>query len=204
MSVPIPFPPDRFTGTDMPWSVCQRIKRHMARLAFLPGLWFCRAMNRMRIWRAWHRVDEHLIIGAFPSVRELRELHDLGVRTIINLCEEHPGNVAAISNLYLEQVYIPCLDFHAPSAQQILKAVEAIRREARAKRPAYLHCKAGRLRSAIVAMAWLVCERGMTPAEAAQFLRKTRPQVDARLLIRVDWVPFIRRAAMPHRDISEG
>lgn len=185
-------------------SVGHRIKRQMARLAFFPGLWFCRAMAGLGLWRAWHRVDEHLIMGAFPSVRELRELHELGVRTIINLCEEHAGDVAAISDIGLRQIHIPCLDFHAPATDRILRALEAIRNEARADRPTYLQCKAGRLRSAIVAMAWLIRERGMIPGEAVRLLRKIRPQVDGHLLDRVDWASFAGGINGPDRDGPKG
>lgn len=179
-----------------------RLKQLATRLAFLPGLWFCRALVFSRIWRTWHRVDEHLIIGAFPTVRELHQLQVLGVRMIINLCEEHPGSVAAIERLGLRQTRIPCLDFHVPPHSQIEQALGVIRVEGRAGRITYLHCKAGRLRSAIVAMAWLIRERGMSPADAAQHLRAMRSQVDGRLVQRVDWARFMESTRIFEPDNS--
>lgn len=185
-------------GSIMQSNVWSRFERHFTRLAFFPGLWFCRAMAGMRLWRTWHRVDPHLIIGAFPSVCDLRELHAMGVRIVINLCEEHPGNVAALKSIGLRQCWVPCLDFRAPRAPQIWSAIDAIRQEARVGRTTYLHCKAGRLRSAIVAMAWLIQERGLAPADAARLLRAQRRQVDGRLLRRMDWAEFARTTGSPH------
>ncbi len=45
----------------------------------------------------------------------------------------------------------------------------------------YIHCKAGRARSATVALCWLVKYRGMTVEEAQLHLLKARPHINPHL-----------------------
>lgn len=151
------------------------------RLAFYPGLWFSRGMAAIGIWRTWDRVDEHVLVGAFPSPRDLRRLHALGVRAVINLCEEHRGFDGELRQLGLEQLYAPTLDFHAPSLETLQTAVAFILRNAAQGRAVYVHCKAGRMRSPLVVIAYLMASRGIPPAAAYQTLRSIRRHIDGGL-----------------------
>lgn len=151
------------------------------RLAFWPGLWFCRALEWVGLWRHWDRVDDHVIVGAFPSPGDLRRLHALGVRSVLNLCEEHPGYTTQITRLGLRQLHLPAIDFRSPEPDIVAAAVEFLEKEAAAGHVVYLHCKAGRLRSPFIAMAYLIHARGMTVENAARRIRDLRPQADGRL-----------------------
>ena len=151
------------------------------RLAFYPGLWFSRAMAALGVWRHWDRVDEHLLVGAFPSPAELRKLRGLGVRAIVNLCEEHPGFSKELKVLGMSQLHVPTLDFHAPSPEALQRAVEFICDRAAVGEPVYVHCKAGRKRSPLVAIAYLMRVQGLTAEAAYESVRRARRHIDRRL-----------------------
>lgn len=152
--------------------------RFGTRIAFYPGLWFCRAMAGIRVWRHWDWIDEHLIVGAFPSPRVLRRLHALGVRAIVNLCEEHAGFRDEIERLGMTQLHVPTLDFHPPSRDDLNRAVDFIIHCSAVGEVVYLHCKAGRKRSPLVAIAYLMRKQGLTANEAYLAVRRVRRHID--------------------------
>ncbi|MFG0263537.1 MAG: dual specificity protein phosphatase family protein, partial [Rhodopirellula sp. JB055] len=45
----------------------------------------------------------------------------------------------------------------------------------------YIHCKAGRARSATIAICWLIAHKGMSPDEAQAWLLEKRPHINPRL-----------------------
>jgi atypical dual specificity phosphatase len=63
----------------------------------------------------------------------------------------------------------------------IAKGVEYIQAKVLAGGKVYVHCKAGRARSATVVICWLVKYRGMTLNQAQQHLLRCRPHVNATL-----------------------
>jgi atypical dual specificity phosphatase len=148
------------------------------RVVFYPGLWFARGMAALGIWRHWDRIDAHVLVGAFPSPRELRRLHALGVRGVVNLCEEHPGFERELKRLGIVQLHAPTLDFHAPSPETLARAVAFIADRAAAGETIYVHCKAGRKRSPLVVMAYLMRTRGLSAAEAYRTVRRVRRHID--------------------------
>lgn len=148
------------------------------RLVFYPGLWFARAMAALGIWRHWDQIDDHVLVGAFPSPRELRRLHAIGVRAVVNLCEEHPGFERELQRLGLVQLHAPTLDFHAPSIDMLEHAVAFITTRAAAGEMIYVHCKAGRKRSPLVVIAYLMRTRRLSAAEAYQAVRRIRRHID--------------------------
>ncbi|MEM0926758.1 MAG: dual specificity protein phosphatase family protein, partial [Planctomycetota bacterium] len=81
----------------------------------------------------------------------------------------------------IEQLHIPTTDFTHPSLEDVEAAVEFIQKYTLQNDCVYIHCKAGRARSATVAMCWLMKYRGMSPADAQSHLLKCRPHVNPRV-----------------------
>ncbi len=154
------------------------MRRFIAHLLFYPTLAWNLLLNRIRSrWDWWNRVDDHLIVGAFPFASVVPELEREGVKAVVNTCEEYAGPVAAYQAAGIEQLHIPTIDFTPPRLADIERGVEFIQRHATAGDTVYVHCKAGRGRSATVALCWLVAYRGLTPAAAQELLNARRPQV---------------------------
>ncbi len=154
------------------------IRRWVVRATFWPTLAFNRLMCLLGIWRPWDEVDAHVLIGALPSARMLRELSRLGVTGVINCCEEFAGHCTVLAELGIEQLHLPTLDYHSPTIDDARRALEFIRRHADAGGRVYVHCKAGRGRSATLVLCYLIAACGLSPDEADARLRRVRPQID--------------------------
>jgi len=131
--------------------------------------------------RWWHEVDPAVILGALPLRSDAEPLHGLGVRGVINMCQEYQGPMTEYARLGIEQLWLPTVDFNPPKLQDVSRGVEFIQAHAQRDSKVYVHCKAGRARSATVVICWLVRHRSMSLEEAQLHLIKARPHVHARL-----------------------
>lgn len=156
--------------------------RLIARLLFLPTLVWNVLLGRIlgvRHW--WDRVDPHVVLGAMPFRRDVPRLVAEGVRGVVNTCEEYAGPTEEYAAAGIEQLRIPTTDFQPPRLEDIQRAVTFINRFAERGESVYVHCKAGRARSATVVLCWLVAARGLTPEQAQRLLLEKRRHVSRRL-----------------------
>ena len=168
-------------------------RRILARSLFVPTyLWNrfnCDILKRRR-W--WDRVDENVIVGALPHARDVPDWGD-GVTGVVNTCEEYGGPTDAYAKANIEQFRMPTIDFTHPLIEDVENAVQFIRKHAENGGTVYVHCKAGRARSATVALCWLIDARGMTAEEAQAELLKHRSHVHSTLPARPVVQEFARR-----------
>jgi atypical dual specificity phosphatase len=137
---------------------------------------------KVRNW--WDPIDPHVIVGAFPFARDVEKLAALGVKGVVNTCDEYPGPVAEYERFGIEQFYMPTIDFTHPSLEDVTGAVEFIEGKVGQNETVYIHCKAGRARSATVALCWLMKAKGMSMDQGQTHLLESRPHVNARLTSR--------------------
>ena len=150
-----------------------------ARLVFYPTLlWnlFNARVLKRRNW--WDAVDETTIIGALPFASHVEEFKSMGVTGVVNTCEEYPGPVAEYEAAGIEQLRLPTIDFTHPSLESVQEAVDFVQRHADAGGRVYIHCKAGRARSATVVVCWLIHDRDLSPEDAQAFLKDRRNHVN--------------------------
>lgn len=133
----------------------------------------------VRNW--WDSVDTHLIVGAFPFARDVPKMAQAGVRAVVNTCEEYEGPVEQYEKFQIEQFRMPTIDFTHPSFEDVCRAVEFIELSVAQDKTVYVHCKAGRARSATVAICWLMKSRQISAAQAQQVLNENRPHVNQHL-----------------------
>ncbi|MFO0868718.1 MAG: phosphatidylglycerophosphatase and protein-tyrosine phosphatase 1 family protein [Pirellulales bacterium] len=167
------------------------LPRVVSRLLFWPTyLWNVLLGRVLRVRRWWDRIDHHVILGALPREHDVPQLVAEGVCAVVNTCEEYAGPTAAYRTAGIEQLRVPTTDFHPPSLEHVRTAVEFIQRHVTQGHTVYVHCKAGRARSATVVLCWLIAHRGMTPAAAQAHLRARRPhvmpQLDQRVVVQ-EW-----------------
>ncbi len=149
-----------------------------AKIVFYPTLGWNMLLGRLlkvRSW--WSRVDEHLIVGAWPFASDVKAMHNEGVRAVVNTCEEYVGPVTEYQKYGIEQFHMPTTDFTHPALADIKKAVEFIQTHVAKGETVYVHCKAGRARSATVALCWLMKYRQLSGREAQNLLLSKRPHV---------------------------
>ncbi|KAG9322642.1 hypothetical protein KVV02_002371 [Mortierella alpina] len=145
-----------------------------------------RVLSPLTRWH-WYDPIPHtpLILGALPSEHQLVHMQRYDkVQYIINMCAEFPGHSGTMSRLGLIQCWIPTRDFHTPSVDSIWRGVQFIEKfetgcsalPQSERGTIYLHCKAGRGRSATVALCWLVYTYSLTTIEAQRILLRARGQ----------------------------
>lgn len=151
----------------------------LARLLFWPTFlwnWLLGRILKVRHW--WDQVDEGLWLGAMPMSSDVPEFQRLGITGVINMCQEYAGPLRQYQTYGIEQLHLPTVDFHPPSLEMIKKGVEFIKQHVDRDGAVYVHCKAGRARSATVVLCYLIAQRQMSPEAAQNFLLEKRPHIN--------------------------
>ncbi|MBI1249628.1 phosphatase [bacterium] len=164
----------------------KRFLQHLfARLIYWPSYLFNWTMIRGLRW--WHWYDEiapHVYVGAVPSRLIAKELAENGIRGVINTCQEYEGPLDIYRQYDVEQLYLPTIDFQPPTVEDIEQGVSFIEKYVAQGKDVYIHCKAGRARSATIALCWLLKAKRMTPEQAQGYLQEKRRQVMPKLYLR--------------------
>lgn len=135
----------------------------------------------LKVRRWWDEVEPHLILGARPLPGDPPRFSELGVTGVVNTCREMRGPVQRYSELGIEQLWVPTVDFNHPTAESCQRGAEFIEEHRLKDGRVYVHCKAGRARSATVALWWMVRFGGYTPQQAQERLLKCRPHTNPRV-----------------------
>lgn len=154
-------------------------QRLYARTVFYPTLlWNCLLGRWLKLRNWWDPIDPQVLLGGYPFASDAQRLYDAGVRGVVNTCEEYAGPQAQYQRLGIEQFHMPTTDFTHPSLSDVQAAVAFIQQHVERNESVYIHCKAGRARSATVAVCWLIQHRGLTPLDAQNRLLQARPHVN--------------------------
>lgn len=175
--------------------------RLLASLILYPTLAWNLLLNRLcprRRW--WDWVDETVLLGALPLKADVARLKGAGIGAVLNTCREWRGPVEEYRAAGIEELYLPLTDFTPPSLDEIRAGVAFIRQQAAAGKKVYVHCKAGRGRSATLVLCYLVT-KGLTPEQAQAVLLQKRPHVNRGLAERAAVKEF---AAEVDRDQGSG
>ncbi|MBX3420295.1 MAG: dual specificity protein phosphatase family protein [Pirellulaceae bacterium] len=179
------------------------LTRLLARAVYYPTLWHNIVLGRwlkLRHW--WDRVDPHCILGAVPLRGDPQCLSELGVTGVVNMCDEYAGPESEYQRLGIQQLWLPTIDFHHPSAEQVQRGAEFIQQHKQRGGQVYVHCKAGRARSATIVLWWLVKYGGLTPQQAQQQLQQARPHVNPRVFKRPVIQQLVRQLGQPTKGTN--
>ena len=158
------------------------VKKAWARAIYYPTLAYNILLGRVfKVRNWWDPVTEQVILGAMPFRSDAQDLKELGVTGVVNTCEEYNGPVSEYQRLGIEQLHIPTTDFHHPREDHVQSGAEFIQKHVDAGGCCYIHCKAGRARSATIVLWWLVKFEGLTPAEAQEKMLSARPHVNPKI-----------------------
>jgi Dual specificity phosphatase, catalytic domain len=158
------------------------ICRVYATLLFYPTLFFNIVLCKVFGLRNWYdRIDEYVILGALPRKQDVPGLKKIGVRAVLNICEEYSGPEEAFAAAGIEQVRLPTIDYTSPSLTTVRQGVSFIEKCVARGDLVYVHCKAGRGRSATIVLCWLLKAKKITQNEAMNLLLERRPHVNKRL-----------------------
>ena len=160
----------------------------IAKLLFLPTLCYNILLSKLISGRNWFdKVDATLILGALP-IKSVR--NKLSVNKFVNMCKEWPGPVNEYQSMDIEQLWLATIDYTCPNLNQINDGVRFIQKAKESSETVYLHCKAGRGRSATIAVAWLIHSKKMSLDEAQKHLSAIRPHISSNLHERQPLIDF--------------
>lgn len=172
------------------------INEAYASTVFYPTLGWNMLLGRVLRVRNWYDfIDDHVIVGARPFRRDVAGMSVAGVKAVVNTCEEYAGPVIEYDQFGIVQLHIPTIDFTHPTLDNIEQGVEFVQEHVAKNEIVYIHCKAGRARSATVALCWLVAHRSMTAAQAQMVLISKRPHIHPRLTDRAVVKEFVAKHA---------
>ncbi|KAL3671979.1 hypothetical protein V7S43_002644 [Phytophthora oleae] len=144
--------------------------------------------EQRRPW--WSHIEPKLILGALP-LQDNNHLDQLvqteGVKAIVTMNQpvellsnflSTPVSPAEWEDAQVVQCFGSTGDFSPPTLATIERCVEFIYEQVDVQQhTTYVHCKAGRGRSTVVVVAFLIQYRNMTLEEAFKFVKAKRPHV---------------------------
>lgn len=167
-----------------------------ARVGFLPSLLWNAIHWTIGTRKRWSRVHEGLWIGGLPFASDVPEFQSLGIRGVVNTCAEWPGPDLRYEAAGIRQCWLPTVDSTPPSLEALEASVAFMREVRGTGAGVYVHCKAGRGRSATVLLAYLI-STGLTAQEGMKRIADARPHVNQFVARRAVIEEFERRHGKP-------
>lgn len=164
--------------------------RNVYRLGFVPSLAYNVALNKFTKLRPWYnRVDDRVLIGALPWIKLKDKLinkeHVRGVVSMnenfeLSLLKRWVSNRKTWEKENVKFLQLQTQDiFESPSQDKLKLGVEFILSfiDRPQNESVYVHCKAGRTRSATLVCCYLMKRNNWTPKTAVDYLAEKRPQL---------------------------
>ncbi|KAG8455089.1 hypothetical protein GDO86_001347 [Hymenochirus boettgeri] len=155
-----------------------------ARVAFYPSLFYNMVMEKVTSRKWYNRIDQTVVLGALPFRSMSSKLtSEENVRGVITMNEEYETWLLCNSTeewkaLGVEQLRLSTVDFMGvPKLEHLKEGVEFIHKHRKNGSSVYIHCKAGRSRSATMVAAYLIQTHKWKPEVAAAFIAKHRPHI---------------------------
>ena len=181
-----------------------------ARVTFLPTLAYNVAMERVSSRRWWDRIDQAVILGALPFRSKYTEdlIKDEKIKGVVSMNEDYElalfsHQAEGWSKMGVNFLQLSTTDiFCAPSQAKLRQGVQFMREIAQdsAGESVYVHCKAGRTRSATLVGCYLMeahRDEGWGPEQAVDHMRTARPHI---LLHNKQWEALREY----HKNMGEG
>ncbi|XP_059565372.1 phosphatidylglycerophosphatase and protein-tyrosine phosphatase 1 [Myotis daubentonii] len=159
----------------------------LARVLFYPTLLYTVVRGTVpgRARRDWYnRIDRTVLLGALP-LRSLthRLVEDENVRGVITMSEEYETRFLCNSakewrKVGVEQLRLSTIDMIGiPTLTNLQKGVQFALKYQSLGQSVYVHCKAGRSRSATMVAAYLIQVYNWSPEEAVRAITKIRSHI---------------------------
>ncbi|KAM4845790.1 phosphatidylglycerophosphatase and protein-tyrosine phosphatase 1 [Thomomys bottae] len=159
----------------------------LARVLFYPTLLYTVFRGNVRgpAHREWyHRIDATVLLGALPLRSLTRRLvQDENVRGVITMNEKYEtrflcNNSKEWKKVGVEQLRLSTIDMTGvPTLANLHRGVQFVLRYQKLGKSVYVHCKAGRSRSATMVAAYLIQVHNWSPEEAIQAITKIRSHI---------------------------
>lgn len=162
-----------------------------ARVTFYPTLVYNVVMEKLTPRQWYNRIDDTVILGAlpFPSVaNELIEKEN--VKAVVSMNEDYElflaNNAKSWKDLGIAFLQLATTDiFATPCQSKLVEGVKFINQfvdptkviNGVSTTSVYIHCKAGRTRSATLVGCYLMQRYSWTPEQAVNHMKEKRPHI---------------------------
>ncbi|XP_040265169.1 phosphatidylglycerophosphatase and protein-tyrosine phosphatase 1 [Bufo bufo] len=154
------------------------------RVLFYPTLLYNVIMEKISSRKWYDRIDETVILGALPF-RGMTDtlIKEENVSGVITMNEEYETRLLCHSSqdwtaLGVEQLRLGTVDFTGvPTLEHLQNGIEFVHKHRKMGNSVYIHCKAGRSRSATMVAAYLIERQKWDPDAAKAFIAKIRPHI---------------------------
>ncbi|XP_034950073.1 phosphatidylglycerophosphatase and protein-tyrosine phosphatase 1 isoform X2 [Chelonus insularis] len=166
-----------------------------ARVTFYPTLFYNMVMEKITSRRWYDRIDETVILGALPFKSMTKKLiEEEKIAAVVSMNEDYElklfSNTAEEWAKYgIKFLQLSTTDiFETPCQKKLEKGVDFINQfngnldnnpnnEGKLPGRVYVHCKAGRTRSATLVGCYLMKKHGWTPSEAVDYIKNKREHI---------------------------
>lgn len=156
----------------------------LARLAFYPTLFYNVVMEKVTSRRWYDRIDDTVVLGAIPFRSITQELvKEEKVAAVVSMNEDYElwfwvNNQKDWEQLGISFLQLSIMDiFEAPCQEKLRSGVTFVQKFQMSDKSVYIHCKAGRTRSATLVGCYLMQRYKWTPQEAVEFIRSRREHI---------------------------
>ncbi|CAH0728628.1 unnamed protein product, partial [Brenthis ino] len=169
-----------------------------ARVTFYPTLLYNVLMEKVSTRRWYDRMDDNVILGALPFQGMTRQLiEEENIKGVVSMNETYELKIFSNDSEKwrdhgVEFLQLATTDiFEAPDQDKLYEGVRFINRflplenklpNIKDEKPVnngtvYVHCKAGRTRSATLVGCYLMMRNGWSPQEAVEYMKSRRPHI---------------------------
>jgi len=150
-----------FSGVAIVYALFQKKMLPLAASRIVSKVMFYPSMPLTAITRwgnYWTPIDDTLMLGCppFGFAGHPKELYNMGVRGVINMCDEYSGPIDAYDSIGITQLRLPTPDHFESTLNQLKDAVSFIHAHCERGEKVLVHCKGGNGRSAAVALSWMI------------------------------------------------
>ncbi|XP_023012376.1 protein tyrosine phosphatase, mitochondrial 1 [Leptinotarsa decemlineata] len=162
-----------------------------ARVSFYPTLAYNVIMEKISTRQWYNRIDDTVILGALPFPSITKELVEKErVKGVVSMNEDYElflsNDEKSWKTVGVEFLQLATTDIFATPCQS--KLVEGVRfidkfvshgrvEDGISSHSVYIHCKAGRTRSATLVGCYLMHRYKWSPEEAVNYMREKRPHI---------------------------
>ena len=140
-----------------------------------------KTFEALKIHKVYNLIDENCILGAMPSKWNYKKIIEKeNVKAVLSLCQDFELDFTVPEKKWakhgVEFLQMPIKDYTGvPDLGEIVKCVDFIKKNTDDNKCVYIHCKAGRYRSALIVACYLMQKHGVKPDIAIQHVIEKRP-----------------------------
>lgn len=155
----------------------------LSKLFVSPSLYYGCLLEKIGVRQWYTRIDEFVILGALPMKRNYKEIIQAeNIKAVLTMNEDHELEYGIPAQewkrLGIDFKQSPVTDYiGVASLEQIKDNIEFIKKHQDLNQTVYIHCKAGRYRSALMTGCYLIYQNKFTPEMARDHLQKVRSHV---------------------------